>query len=156
MNNAEILEVRKADALLAHKEGDDRDRALLERLFQKKTFLTKITDRVKTLEDACEVLNMDEEAYCFTEGPADEIAYRKLKIIVAVLNEGWKPNWNNSREYKWAPWFYMDSPGFRFIGSLFTCSYSSSAGGSRLCFKSEELASYAGKQFLKLYESWLA
>lgn len=131
-------------------------KAILDDSFPANFFSQKITDRIKTFEDACEALNIDEEADCFTEGDPDEIAYKKLKIIARALNEGWKPNWKNSQEYKWSPWFYMDSPGFRFSDSFCSNSDSFTAGGSRLCFKSEELANYAGKQFLKLYETWLA
>jgi hypothetical protein len=108
----------------------------------------EIMDRVKTFEDACEVLGIDVPR-CL--GTSDEIAYSKLKIIVKALNEGWEPDWNNYDEYKWRPWFYLDAPGFRFYDSLFDFSVSDSAGGSRLCFKSEELCKYAATQFIHLY-----
>ena len=35
----------------------------------------------------------------------DEIARRKLETITEALNEGWRPDWNNTNEYKYFPWF---------------------------------------------------
>ena len=32
---------------------------------------------------------------------SDEIARRKLETIAAALNEGWKPDWNNTDQYKY-------------------------------------------------------
>lgn len=61
-----------------------------------------VTERIKTFEDACKELgnehpfvrtyneyarNMSEE----NKNDVDVIAYLKLRIIVAALNEGWKP-----------------------------------------------------------------
>lgn len=82
------------------------------------------------------------------------IAHYKLLIIAEALNEGWKPNWKDSGEYKWYPWFQMQSSsGFRFVDAL--CCYSLSRVGSRLCFKSEALAKYAGTKFKKLYKEYM-
>lgn len=131
-------------------------KALLERAFTKDFFSGKITDRIKTFEDACEAMGISADADDFEEGTDDEIAYKKLKVVVLALNEGWTPDWNNSGQYKWAPWFYLDKPGFRFCASYCSGTGAYTAGGSRLCFKSDELATYAGKQFLDLYKAWLS
>jgi hypothetical protein len=78
------------------------------------------------------------------------IAFTKLIIIAEVLNDGWKPNWKESNQYKWYPWFRMDAPGFRFNGA--DCRYSGSNVGSRLCFRDEASAEFVGKQFKSLYQ----
>jgi hypothetical protein len=81
----------------------------------------KVTDRIKTVSD----LLAD---HGFTQGEfdaqckglsQDEIAYRLLKLLAFTLNEGWEPNWDNSNEGKYFPWFYFDggSSGFRFSAS---------------------------------------
>ena len=77
------------------------------------------------------------------------IAYKKLKLITKVLNEGWTPNWNNNNERKWYCWFYMDKPGFR----LGAADYADDVTyvGSRLCYRTRKLAEYAAKQFIDLY-----
>lgn len=128
-------------------------KAILENSYPVGYFTGKITDRIKTFEDACSEVGEDPEDDKFEEGAPDEIAFKKIKVIVRALNEGWTPDWNNNGQYKWSPWFYLNSPGFRFSFSLFSHSASYSASGSRLCFKSEELATYAGKTFLSLYQS---
>jgi hypothetical protein len=116
-----------------------------------------ITERVTSFEDACEVLGINPKELILTaDYPEAETdlksanALIKLSIIVRALNEGWKPNWKDSSENKYYAWFDMSSgSGLSFFG----CNgwYSSSAVGSRLCFKSRELAEYAGKQFIDIY-----
>lgn len=82
----------------------------------------------------------------------DEKAYRLLKLIAKSLNQGWTPDWRNSNETKFYPYFDMSS-GFRFYD--FDGWGSHSAVGSRLCFKSKELAEYAGKQFADIYRQFM-
>ena len=81
------------------------------------------------------------------------IANYQLMVIAEALNEGWTPDWSNGKWDKWYPWFKMDDSSsagrFSFGGS--DVQGSDSGVGSRLCFKSEELADYAGTQFLELY-----
>jgi pantothenate kinase len=116
-------------------------------------FSEKITDRVKTFEDACEVLGLQYPADYFRNDTPDEKAYKQIKIIVKALNEGWQPDWNNSNQYKYYPWFYMDVPsGFSLDNVGGNCT--NSRVGSRLCFKSRGLADYAAKQFLDLYKQF--
>jgi len=149
------LELTKSAALKAFNEGDDRDKALLERLYGKEVFSQKITDRVKTFEDACEVLGQNPEYALSDIDTCSEdndaiIAFAKLSIIRKALNEGWKPDYTNSSEPKYFPWFkYNAGSGF----SLLAVGYddTNSAVGARLSFKSRELAEYAGKQFADLY-----
>ena len=123
------------------------------------TFTPKnIMDRVKTFDDACVTT---QPTACgtitstrFTNGDERSVeAYKKLIIITRALNEGWTPDWKNQREYKYYPWFDLSSgSGLSFDG--FGLRHSNSFVGSRLCFKSRELAEYAGKQFKKLYEQY--
>lgn len=105
---------------------------------------TKITDRIKTFEDACQEIGADED----TEHPMDRLA-----IIVKALNEGWTPDWNSSNEGKYFPYFKWNGTGF-------SCHYfnywtSFTYVPSRLCFKNSELAIYAAKQFEELYNEYL-
>ncbi len=113
-----------------------------------------IMDRVKTFEDACQVLGIDQSELTVSgvlEEDFESIsAYAKLIIINKALNEGWKPNWADDNEYKYYPWFDMSSgSGLRFHDFVYLYSYSDV--GSRLCFKSSELAEFEGKQFLDIY-----
>lgn len=78
--------------------------------FYKEEDYEEITDRVKTYEDACKVLGVEpiNEQNAKAQGfRSDEIARRKLETIAAALNEGWKPDWNNTDQYKYYPYFYI-------------------------------------------------
>lgn len=115
----------------------------------------KITDRVKTFEDACEEIGefpMDEK---FISGTPDEIAYKKLKVVSEALNEGVILSYANPDQKKWYPWFLYGGSGFRFGGTDCDNSCTHTAGGSRLCYATSELAKYAGTQFIDLYNQLL-
>lgn len=78
--------------------------------FYKEEDYEEITDRIKTYEDACKVLGVEpiNEQNAKAQGfRPDEIARRKLETIAAALNEGWKPDWNNTDQYKYYPYFYI-------------------------------------------------
>ena len=145
-----------------------------------------ITERVKTFEDACNALGDEHPlvtqyrltAAAFKGDPMTEdfIAYLKLRIIVAALNEGWEPKFEKG-EYRYYPWFYLYtkeqydelddeekgrcvlrsgystylSVGFVSCNANSDASNSHSYDGSRRVFKTRELAAYAGRQFT---EEW--
>ena len=116
-----------------------------------------IKDKVKSFEDACKVLDITPSIPVVTGIPEKYqkplIANYQLMVIAEALNEGWTPDWSNGEWDKWYPWFNMDNSSsagrFSFLGA--DGQRSVSHVGSRLCFKSEELADYAGTQFLELY-----
>lgn len=156
----ETLQIEKGNAVKAYNSATKLQKQLLENMFGAETFKVKktgpITERVKTFEDACNEAGIDLAGFSLSCAglEKDEVAYRKLKIIRNVLNEGWKPNWDNSNEYKYFPYFDMRSAsGF----SRSSCDRWSSAAdaGSRLCFKSRDLAIYAGQQFLDIYKDYM-
>ena len=116
-----------------------------------------IKDKVKSFEDACKVLDITPSVPVVTGIPEKYqkplIANYQLMVIAEALNEGWTPDWSNGEWDKWHPWFDMDasSSAGRFSFCDFVDRGSASIVCSRLCFKSEELADYAGTQFLELY-----
>ena len=88
------------------------------------------------------------------------LAFYMLTIIIQALNEGWTPNWSNVNEYKYYNYFFIKADkkrpsGFGFSVSFCTIASSYSGVGSRLCFKSEELAAFAREQFKDLYQDYL-
>lgn len=125
-----------------------------------------ITDRIKTFGDACNELGISEtnfnettRTYC-----EDTIAYEKLKIIVRALNEGWLPDWKNENEYKYWPYFALlvgggahcgAAAGLVYVYSITSPATTNANIGSRLCFKSRDLAKYAGTQFNDIYEKFI-
>lgn len=132
--------------------------------FYKEEDYEEITDRVKTYEDACKVLGVEpiNEQNAKAQGfRSDEIARRKLETIAAALNEGWKPDWNNTDQYKYYPYFYIQENAkgaYAGLSRANTDGTAANAGayiGSRLCFYASRLARYAGNQFTDLYEQIL-
>ena len=85
----------------------------------------------------------------------DEVAYRIIKLLCKSLNEGWTPDWDDSSESKHYAWFDMrgGSSGFRFLD--YDYWFAGTFVGSRLCFKTRELAEYAGKQFVEVYKDYM-
>lgn len=112
----------------------------------------------------------------------DIIAFAKLRVIAEALNEGWKPKFDGE-EYRYYPWFYIYSKdeydalseeekeecrvvgrsyfssyasgGLVFASAGDSFSYSSTGYGSRLAFKTRELAEYCGRQFIDIWQDYL-
>lgn len=119
-----------------------------------------VTERIKTFHDAyCELENEHPfikayEKYVNTASgeEADVIAYLKLRIITAALNEGWEPQFAEG-EGHWYPWLNVKD-GLVYAYANVAGSFSFSFFGVRLAFKSEELAEYAAKQFIDIYKDF--
>jgi hypothetical protein len=148
-----------------------------------------VTERVKTFEDACKEMGIDAEAIQQQWQDAgitmvDEVAYQKLRIITAALNEGWEPEFNDG-EYRYYPycllytkeeieqkddewkdehnlqlWIGGGSSNYGAYCGL-ACAYSYCAWSNasanisaRLAHKTEELAIYSGKQFTELWANY--
>lgn len=178
------LEISRENAIAAYDNIDDAGRKLLEHLFGKEVFTKGITERVKTFEDACNVLGDEHPLVKEYWGVVnvdlditqDLIAYLKLRIIVAALNEGWEPKFTED-EYRYFPWFFFYTKeeydklddeekgrcvlrsgyntnsycGFVFCIARYDASLSSTKFCSQLAFRTRELATYAGRQFT---EEW--
>lgn len=107
----------------------------------------------------------------------DSIAYLKLRIINTALNGGREPRFAKD-EPRYYPWFVLFTQkefdqvkgdnensyaavrassdpsayvGLVYAGACAASSYLDGDLGSRLVFKTRELAEYAGRQFIELY-----
>lgn len=80
-------------------------------------------------------------------------AYAAIIEIIEILNEGWKPNWLDSNQYKYYPTYRRaESSVFVYYGS-YNWFFRASVG-SFLCFKSPELAEYFGRTFIDLWNDY--
>lgn len=168
----------------------DGRKAVKEALGEQFSEALPATERVKTYEDAVWELGNDHplvEAassaeWRFTNSEdKDIIAYLKLRVIVAALNDGWKPQFVPG-ELRWYPWYELISKdeydamsedekqerrcvvrssnyahaagGLVYSDADVASSSSYALLGSRLAFKSEALAEYAGKQFAELFANF--
>lgn len=188
----DILSIDKETVINTYKQGSKKEKKVLELLFGVETFRPKnVMERVKTFEDACRELGKDHPfvlAYQNTnlrdpevaDDNKDVIAYLKLRIIAAALNEGWKPKFVKG-EFRYFPYFslcsdedisrmaedeksrvvYRPNYGTYENGGM---AYEIAKDGSAsffatfmplLVFKTSELAEYAGKQFVYLYADYL-
>lgn len=141
-----------------------------------------VTERIKTFEDAMLATGMtiplDDNQLSYL--PKDVVAYMKLRIIAAALNELHEATLNEfpkltSDEYRYYPWFYlkMDEENkkalWRFGGHTYNASNcvlaseipndywsgSISHFSARLAVKSKELAEYFGTQFIDIWAEYL-
>lgn len=150
-----------------------------------------IMKRIKTFEDACNELGDENplvlQYQCIINNNSewhekDLIAYLKLRIIAAALNEGWKPEFTEG-EYRYYPYYYFYTQeeydnlsdeekeysraagraggganaygGLVYAGASYAFSSSNMFGGPRLAFENSELAEYAGKQFIDIYADFV-
>lgn len=152
-----------------------------------------IKEHVKTFEDACNTLgenhpfvrayngyakNIPEE----NENDVDVLAFLKLRIICAALNEGWEPTFSED-ECRYYPWFNIytkeeyeelvkdeetlfrvplrsnyhasASGGLVCAVAVNAASCSFADYGVRLAFKTKELAEYCSKQFIDEWADFL-
>lgn len=155
------LQIKQDSLLAAFRNAGKEGKQVLSDLFGKQVALyDNITDRVKSFEDACQVLgistNVPEVKGLPRKHQKAIIANYKLIVIAEALNEGWKPNWQDSDEYKYYPWFDMSNPaGVGYSRALNTASYTNASFGSRLCLKNRELAIYFGQTFTDLFNDSL-
>lgn len=155
------LQIKQDSLLVAFRNAGKEGKQVLSDLFRKQVALyDNITDRVKSFEDACQVLgistNVPEVKGLPRKHQKAIIANYKLIIIAEALNEGWKPNWQDSDEYKYYPWFDMSNPaGVGYSDTNNAASSTNANFGSRLCLKNRELAIYFGQTFTDLFNDSL-
>lgn len=152
---SKTLTIDDAMARKIYASADPELKAILEDSYGKPFFSLKITDRIRSFEDACEYNNTNSNATRFVVGTRQQRYQERVAEITKALNEGWVPNYDRESQYKFTPWFYLDKPGFRFDGSTYALTDAGTGGGSRFAFKTRELSDYAGKHFLKEYEQWM-
>lgn len=86
------------------------------------------------------------------------LAHYKLVLIVQAVNEGWQLNWANTDEFKYELWpdvISKESGGFGLSCDGYDVWGTTTSVGSRLCFKSREVAKYTFETFKELYEDYL-
>jgi len=154
----ETLTADKGKVLAVYNKSKGGKKGLLENIFGIKTFQPEIKERIKNFDDVLRengIKKSDFEKSC--DGlTKDEVAYKQLKEIVKAFNEGWIPDWTNSNEYKYYAYFTMGSPsGGGFSYYVFDVWRTLSVVGSRLCYKSSDLAKHAGQLFENIYKHFL-
>lgn len=108
---------------------------------------------ITTFEEACEAIGWKWKEPIGL--PVDIIAYMKLRIIAKALNGGSWMTYQDTDEGKYYPWFTASGSASGFSADGYDCGDSNSGVGSRLTFKTSEIAKYAGTQFLEIYNLYI-
>lgn len=114
---------------------------------------------IKSFEDACAKENIDSTALPDVSMIPKEFrkpiinAY-KLYIIFKAINNGWRPDWSKSSQWKYYPWYGVLSSGFGFSDSLYGYGLTRTGVGSRLCTDTSEKALYIAEQFHEEYKEF--
>lgn len=156
----ETLKIDKTTARKLYPETPKWFQNLLINTFGEEFFSKKITDRIKTFEDAYaeadEATRAEFDKEMHDGLSLDTKAYLKRKLIAKVLRGSWEPDWNDGSQRKWYPWFeWSAGSGFGFSHSYCHCDSTATDVGSRLCFPTQELSDYFGKQFIDIHREFL-
>ena len=178
------IQIQQENVLNAYKNASDEQKELLEHLFGREVFKpVDVKERIKTFADAAKAVGIEDPEEWesgYSDAEPDILAYFKLRIITKALNEGWEPKFIPG-EYRWAPYFLLYTKeeiekmnaetracvvcrsynyayangGVSYAYALYDSAIVYAHIGSRLAFKSEELAEYAGKQFTDIYADFI-
>jgi hypothetical protein len=153
MKNIQLSE-QKAREL--YQTASSELKQILEENFTKELLSGKITDRIKCWADVERELGHPVNIYPFGNDKQLKAlsAFNKIQSLSKVLNEGWKPDFSNTNEYKWYPYFRKDArSGWVFYSAAY--GRYGAAMGSGFYFKTEELAKHAAKYFMDVYLDYL-
>ena len=153
---------------------DEKPQDVTERIKTFEDALNELEVRAANGDNTAKMLYDD--WHNVTTDSDDLIAYLQLRIITAALNEGWEPQFTKG-ERRWYFWYDLitkeqydklsaedrsrvvgrgGSYAFAYFGLVYAGAHNASSSsytisGSRLAFKSEKLAAYAGRQFAEIY-----
>jgi hypothetical protein len=154
----DTLTADKGKVITAYNKAKGGRKVFLENIFGIKTFQPDIKERIKTFDDVLRENGVKRSVFenNIQDLTTDEVAYKMLKEIAKAFNEGWVPDWTDSSQGKYYPWFKMGSPS----GGGFSCDgcdgwRAGSDVGSRLCYKTADLAKHAGQLFENVYKDFL-
>lgn len=148
------MELNITTARRLYKDSPEWFQNILIEEFGEKNLKQKDFEMIRSFEDACKLLKIKPESVFYSADTSDEIAYKKLKVIISAINNNWIPDWNDGDQEKWWPWFNLSS-GFGFSHSGYFFGNARTHVGSRLCFESKEKSDYAAQQFIDLYKDFL-
>ena len=165
---SKTLDVTLENALEAYKSADAEGKKLLINLFGENHFKPALPahERITTLEAIIAELgeaHEDVKEYrklVAVDAKKHTIANAVLTMVAKVYNTDqngklWIPDWTNSSEYKWYPYFKASSSGVGFSYTGYDVWRTYTHVGSRLCFKTENVAHAAVKNFESYYNDFL-
>lgn len=153
------VELTEQEALLLYSKTNDEGKQFLAEKFGAEMFSSKITDRVKTIQDVLSLSEISDDLKIlidYTGADRKMIGAKNfvLALLIAeILNEGWVPDWNDGKERKW--YGYFDGrKGFEISICIDLDEYATTSSG--LFFKSQELLQHAFTCFPQVYKEMLS
>lgn len=191
------MEIKKENLVAAYNTADESGKKMLQALFPEEQFEQPqavenipVTERIKTFDDACRELGSDHPFVKAYKGYVshihqhdmndyDLLAYLKIRIIFAALNDGWEPQFSTN-EWSYHPCFFLyrkqeievmdedkkfdtrmmntddyitNYDGFAYAQTNFVSEMTGI--GYRLLLRTKELAEYCGKQFIGIWADYL-
>lgn len=148
------LQIEPAVARKIYRTAAPELKAILEGSASPGFFSQSAQECINSYDDpyvgACKFLGKepktDTELLSDNRGRADRVALDKLEVIALALNGGEYLDMENTDQYKYYPWFDLTAPsGFAFGGLRYWRTGADAGYASRLCFKNEADARFAGK-----------
>lgn len=100
---------------------------------------------ILSFDEVCEQLGVEDNNQLSS--------FEKLKLISKVANQGWCPNWNNTDEAKYFPYFEYKEGVFSFYTVAYRATFLTVP--SALLYQSDDLAYFMGVYYFDLYEEYL-
>jgi hypothetical protein len=129
---------------------------------------TTIMDRLKNgYPDACKLLKREpltleqfKQLYPTEEDANAFFALHKITTVIEAINEGHQFNWNDNGEFKYYPWWDMETYGDASAGSGFSlrgvvCVSTATTVGARLSMRTREHANFVAELMLQEYKIWM-
>jgi len=138
-----------------YKIADSNFKTILEDTFGIDFFVTKLSDRIKTLGNVYNELNqipLKISDYLFLlEKDREQSLYIQYQLdIIKCFNQGWKPDFTNIHEHKYYLWWERKRTGW-LLGGVGICQYGNSALGAGFYFKNREDAAFCATQFKEIF-----
>ncbi len=123
---------------------------------KKTKYLKKISlfDRIKSYSDICDELKerellLSDFSFLPEQDREKSLAYNKIQQIARLFNQGWVPDWSDTNQNKWYPYYeYKTSLGLGFCSSTYGFW---SLDGLVAYYQTQEISDFVGKLFIDLY-----
>jgi hypothetical protein len=117
-----------------------------------------VINRINSLKDVYAETNSSKDILIFKQ---PQNAFEKyinactlIPKIVQAYNQGWEPNWNNTNEYKYFPYFEKKGLVWSVVADVISWHASSRLPGSHY-YQNREILMDACKKFENIYNDWL-
>lgn len=155
-SEGEYVELEESLILQGYREANSDQKKLIEKYF-KINIKKSITEKVKSFDDVLNIAGLTIEEVIPYKNPKNkkqkfQNGVAKIQLLAVVLNEGWVAKFDGS-QYNYYPYFqYKTSVGWVY----YYYSYDFAVGhGVVAYFKTDEIAKYAGTNFLEIYKEVL-